>query len=499
MLRCIRSLPIVLLFVAQMSHAAEPSNPALPRLGNPAHILDNAAWLKEYQSFSAPGSETRAYSDLVTILYDWDNGRPWGKEYFTEANRRLRDFRELICEATALKICALPDMLTSASDVAAAEASLVDPESMAALEKRWNVKITTWPLPGREPSFTLLVARNSRQEKQTTAFWDLQPRDITVTTYYDELLPEATGYRAGFESQDSPAMIAVRPAELLVNDRQMRLRAAELANVWKHGVVSIRRIPYASALGDAGSIQLLKLFAEQANEFARLYASLRATVASVPQIAARFDAERTRGDYPEEVYQHVAYAQLSSLARTQGLYFALAAEQRPGMSVRARALESMLTLERYGEAPGMLASELLSLLQPSLGRAYVLDENADRALATAYVAANLKAVLGLDQYADRGIYPAGSHGLFEREIFESQGLKTESPRAAEALGGRKIASLGPQEKLQILRLYLEPVPGRVSCTATVRLGILFLLHASQEELQRLAGLVKQRDEACIEP
>lgn len=464
----------------------------LPLLGDPALLLDNERWLAAQSKFREPGSDTRAFLDLVTILYDWDNGRPWGKAYAQEATQRLNRFREKICVGTpVLQVCQKPLMIAEAGDVASAQAALVAPAQIAALESRLQIRITPWLLPGRDPVFSLIAARAMHEETIATSFWDLKQENVLIRTYEDEFMADAGNYLAGFDNKDVAAMFTVNPLGLAISDRQLRQRAVDFAAAWKHAIAANLRSKPEHPIVSATEIQFQRLFDADKAHFEKIYQELYKKIESLPEIRRRFEAEHARGDYPGEVYQHAAYTQLHDIARIQGSYFVLAHAQR-NTSARQQALESLLTVQRYTSRPQAFALELSTLLEPLASHAFVLDENADNALVMTYVLENLRVILGLGHYAGQTLYPRYGASLNHPIIFASQDFARVAPEAAEVLNGRDFTTLTPQEQAEILRLYLEPLPGRVHTMNLVRLGTLFLSKSTTEELHILAETIERR-------
>ena len=480
-----KAILVILVLLSGFAQAED-----LPLIGDPAQLVDNVGWLAAQNKFREMGTETRAYSDLVAILYDWDNGRPWGKEYVPEANKRLGKFRELTCaELPTLAICKTPGIIGSGNDVALAEGSLL--KDISALEQRWNVKIAPWLLPGRDPLFSVIAATSVSQETVAMKFWDLNSTPVQISTYFNALIPDATNYRAGFDEKDAPAMFAVNPAGLAIDDRQLRQRVSEFANAWKHAITSNAAKPPAHALAESAEIQFQKLYDAQQSDFAKAYQELSAKVADTPAVRERFEKERAAGDYPEEVYQQVAYTQLLEIARIQGVYLTLAPAQRLDVSPRERALESLLTVQRYSSSPQVFALEMSTLLDPYASHGYILDENANASLASTYVLENLKALLGMGVYEGQGKFPAMGNGLLNPVLFDDADLAQSAPDIVQALHGRKLASLAPNEQIAILQQYLV-VNYKARPMAVDRMGTLFLQNATTEELHVLAEMIHRQ-------
>jgi hypothetical protein len=460
------------------------------QFGNPAYLVNYMEWNQENNRFRELGSETRAYLDLVKILYDWDNKRPWDDAYFPEANRRLNAFRSTVCsQLPFLRACKLDISLTDSADIIKLQRLLASSSGMELLEAYLNLEISPWPLPGRAPIFSLLGGKLSGTDSFSPAFWNINPRKIPVRKIQYAFLPDAGNYRAGFDSKDVPAQYSATSSGLMLNDWQISLRAIDMASAWKHAVEANRRHKATNAITDASQLQFQTLFDEQAAEFAKLYLDLRAKVEALPAVRERFEKERAAGDYPEEVYQHLAYKHLEELALVQGGYFVLAADQRKSLSARQQALESLLTLQRYAKNPKFFALELNTLQEPFSSHAYLLDEAIDVPMAMTYVMENLKALLGMDEYAGLESFPKLGRGLMDPELLDSSYLKETAPEVLTELNGRDFAGLEATEQMRILKLYLQPVPGKVRPSALFRMGTLFLGNASAEELRTLADLI----------
>ncbi|MGZ3712673.1 MAG: hypothetical protein ACXVBE_12995, partial [Bdellovibrionota bacterium] len=151
------SILIYFLSLLLLSSAAQAYTPSPDLMASPALLEDYVAWSARNSAFSASGSETRAFLDLVEILYDRDSNRPWGAEYFPEANRRLTQFRSTACKAISVPACFLPNSLLNDSDLTNLEQSLLEPATLAALGAHWNLVLVPWIQPAREPSFSLVA------------------------------------------------------------------------------------------------------------------------------------------------------------------------------------------------------------------------------------------------------------------------------------------------------------------------------------------------------
>lgn len=478
----------ILLSVTGLVHAEE-----LPLFGDPALLLDNANWLAKQNKFRELGGETRSYLDLVTILYDWDLQRPWGKNYVPQANGRLSKFREKVCpELPHLPICSKPLALTNAKEVGIAQAALLDGNSIKALEARWSLAITPWFQPGQMPLFNMIAAQSRREESVQTAYWDMRAEQVQLSVYEDEFLPDVLNYRAGFENKDAPALMALNPSGPAINDRHLKQRAVDLAEAWKRAIESNRRRMPEHVLAGASEVQFQKLYDTLSSDFESTYQSLLTKVESLPKIKERFLKERSDSGYPGEVYQHVAYKHLKELVYAQAAYFAQAHTQRANLSARQKALESLLTLQRYNASTQAFAMEMMTLLEPFSSHGFALDQNADNKIAMTYTLENLRAALGLGLYEGKGLFETHGKGLANDVLFDNMNIENTAPEVADLLKGRKIADLKPHEQLEVLQAYLEPVPGQVRAQALLRLGTLFWLNAEKAELKILAENIHER-------
>lgn len=461
-----------------------------PKFGDPALLIDNDTWFRQQNEFYQRDSETRAYADLVAILYDWDNQRPW-KNYVVEATRRLTHFREKVCADLAISICRKPGLLSGAQDVAAAQLALFEPATMALFEKRWNVRITPWILPGRDPQFSMIVAKSTREDILRSAYWDMQPRSVVLTSFETEMFADAPSYRAGFDNRDAHTTIAMNPEGTAINDRKLKQTAVNFAAEWKREA-RIPVDPKAHIIASAPQLQFRKLLELRRDEFERLHAELHPRIAHIPQIAKRFAVDLENGNFAEEIYQHVAYEMLLDLTRIQAVYLTMAQTQRTHLSQRQKTLESLLTLQRYAKYPEIFAMEMTTLIEEMNTRSYTLSQNVDARTASTFVIENLRAVLGLGHYEGKALFPKMGAILKNPVLFEADDIAAVAPEAVKALNGRKYTSLSDEEQAEVLRLYLEANAGLIRPRALMRMGTLFFANARREELRALAELIHQR-------
>ncbi len=482
---------LLLAFVPSFSHGADP-DPAI--LGSPAFLLDYQSYARESQRFNERGSPTRAFRDLVEVLYDFDNGRPWGAEYFPEANARLKAFRSVVCPLVPANdpipvACIRPALLLSGADIQALQAAVLEPVSLHAVEGALSLSIRAWELPGRENGFNLVAGKSSGELRKAIRFWDLSAKEISWEAFTLPLLHDRDSYRAGFEMRDFPALLSYSAGGMVLNDWLLQQRALGFAADWKHAIGANRRWNPKNPIFDSKERLFQALFDAHSADFSRLYAELREKVKSAPEHLARFDKERAEGDYPEEVYQHLAYPELKAILELQGSFLALARAERKSLSPRQQALESLLTVQRYSARPRFFVMELLTLMEPITSHAYALDAAADAFLAQTYVLELLKGLLGLEIYQGEALFPALGASLLHPELFKDSYLEENAPDIKRELAGRDFASLPVREQLRIFGLYLQPAAGKIRPQALFRMAVLWLSGASDEELRRAAEAV----------
>ena len=479
----------LLLLLPVSGHAYVPG-PEL--VASPALLVNYAAWSRDSDAFDH-GSETRAYLDLVKILYDRDSARPWGDEYFPEANRRLSGFRATVCKTLPLvQGCLVPASLSTDDDLKMLEKMLLDPGSLSALGARWGQVLCSWSLPLREPEFSLLGGPAAAPFETRLELWNMQPEAVSWQVIREPLLGDADGYVAGFNDQEAPAYFALQGAkQVMLNDWQVRDHAMEFAYRWKHAIFANKSWAPVNPVADDKEIEFQRMFDEQTADFARVYAGQQVKVSAVPEVLARFQKERASGDYPEETYQEMAYGQLRELALLQGSYLALAAEQRKGTGAPQQVLESLLTLQRYSANPRAFALELTTLMEPLSSHAAVLDEMADFSVSQTYLAEMMKALLGMESYADKPLFPGLGRGMLAPVLFEDSFLSEDAPDVKQLLGGRHFSALPADEQLRILRVYLVQADGKVRTMGLFRLSAAWLSAAGVDELHALAERVHE--------
>lgn len=465
-------------------------NPAL--FGSPALLVNYHEFGRASESFNRQGSDTRALRDLVEILYDWDNNRPWGAAYFPVANERLKAFRDTVCRNLPAKAplptaCVRPAIVWGAEDVKKLQAAMLDPISLATLREHLQLEVSPWVLPFRENAFNLVIGAGGSGSRLQGSWWGLREADVAWKAVRYSLVTDKDNYRAGFEQKDFPALMSFGAQGMLLNDWLLRHRVMAFAGAWKHAVGANRHWDPANPVVDAKERLFQALFDAHAEDLQQLYGKLHPLVDG--EHKKRFEKERAAGVQPEEILQHFAYRQLRELVQLQGSFLAVAKEARKAISPRQQALESLLTVQRYHPAPRFLSIEMLTLMEPLTSHAYVLDAAADAPLVQAFVLEQLKALLGIDNYKGEALFPALGQGLLDPELFRESYLDEYAPDIKRELAGRDFLKLDAKEQIRILTLYLTPAPGKFRPQALYRGSALWLGTASDADLRKLADVV----------
>ena len=466
-------------------------------LGSPVLLQNYAGWNNDDTAFYSRGSETRAYADLLHIVYDADINRPWGDAYFPEAESRLETFRARVCPAlpSPIRICSVPVKMESENDISELKVSLTDDALNRALEERWGVRIENVKLPNASREFNLELGHGQLKYEPapSSTYWNFIPESTSRFTMIP-LMPDVDTYLASFGEDDFPAYFALTSRGILLNDWQIRDHAMTFAAHWKF-TIQMNRIEHpANPATESEEIQHQLLFEENQALFNDYYDALLPNVQGKKAVLARFLKERADGDYPEEVYQHVAYRLLNDLLHMQSAYYKLAETQRQHTLNRHKALESLLTLERYSPAPRIFLIEAQTLGVPFAPRAAVLDQAVSVSAATAFAMEHLNLILGLFDYAHSHFFEKYGYAVLANELFDAQYLKNYQPGIYQELlqpdgNLKRIETLPMNDQIRILRKYLVTADGGFSLSGFYRMAGVFRLRIRETDLHRMAEII----------
>jgi hypothetical protein len=303
-------------------------------------------------------------------------------------------------------------------------------------------------------------------------------------------------YQAGFDQKDFPSQFGFDGDTIVVNDWLLRERTMEFASTWKFAIEFNRKYPPKDPIADSKEIQFQHLFDDLHGELEKTYGELLEKVKDKPKFLERFQKEHAAGDFPEEVYEHVAYAHLRDILRIESAYFALAKDQRATASSRQKAMESLLTLQRYEPQWRFFLMELTTRAELFISRAAVIDQVADPMLAFTYFTEQLNAVLSLDVYAKTDLYDRFSYAVLADELFDPRYLKEYQPAIYKELlqsDGtlKRVADLPRADQIRILRRYLVDANGNFSLTGTSRMQAVFGARIREDDFRYLADVIHE--------
>lgn len=369
---------------------------------SPALLANYTDWVRDFDAVTARGSAARAFRELTIALYERTLEGPRNERAFADFNTKLAELRRHLCAGEA-PVCTLPERVNDDLELQAIADVLTSPRVIEAMRTRYGVDVQPITFLNSQRTFDLLMSRRVEHDKRNVDLWGMAPRDVQ-TTFATPVQRSVDSYRASIERSTFPGIFAMGREGVVIDDWLLRDRAMAFAHTWKTSTAINDGEPLQHPISDANDIQYRRLRDELRGEFDAAYEQLLPRTSGDAEVRARFERERAEGDYPAEVYQHVAYTHLREMVRLQSGFYVLALAERPDASPRQMALESLLTLQRYTPAFRFFLAELASQSQPIFARAAVIDQMADPMLAFTYVTEQLRAILGEDVYAGDDLY-----------------------------------------------------------------------------------------------
>ncbi|MEZ0315241.1 MAG: hypothetical protein ACAI38_26000 [Myxococcota bacterium] len=459
---------------------------------SPALLVNYTDWVRDFDAVTERGTAARAFRELTIALYERTLEGPRGERGLADFNTKLAELRRHLCAGDA-PVCTLPERVNDDLEMQAIADVLTSPAVIEAMRARYGFDVQPVTFLNSQRTFDLLMSRRVETDRRTVAVWDMRPREVH-TTFATPVQRGLDSYRASIERGSFPGVFAMGREGVVVDDWLLRDRAMAFAHTWKRSIDMNSGEPLEHPISDANDLQYRRMREELRGEFDAAYERLLPRVAGDAEVRARFERERAAGDYPAEVYQHVAYPHLREMARLQSSFYVLALAERPDSSARQMALESMLTLQRYTPAWRFLLTELASQSQPIFARAAVIDQMADPVLAFTYVAEQLKAILGDDVYASEALYERMSYAVLADELFEPRYLREYQPEIHRELlqsdgSLRRVADLPRADQVRLLRRYMVNADGTTSPTGVVRMRSVLTTRIREDDLRHLAGVI----------
>lgn len=456
-------------------------------------LIDAPQWAKESNEYLMRGSETLAYHKLVTIVYDWEIGRPWGEAYFPEAQNRLADFRDKVCTGYNLigtqsklpLICNYPLTVKNQSDVIALAESLKDAVSRKWLEQRWGLKIHSVILPNKPDSFNIIAFSSEATESGPVKFWDLKTQNVTMSTVFP-LEMDVGSYYDGYKNINFPSQMYFSAKKIILNDLQLRFRALKFGNDWHQAIMRQNKSLQLNPIFDSIDIQFNQLYIESIDIFESVFQKTKLNKTASPT----FDIKGNK-NYPQEVFQHVAYQMLKEIMWIQGAYFSVSINQKPEMNSGHRALKALLTLQKYALSWRMFLLELQTRAAPLNSHAAVLDQMFNETLAGIYDSELIRAVLEEDVYSSYGLFDKMGYTIVSNSLFEEPYLSESKPRIYKELKsiGVDFKDLDQKSQIRLLKEYIHTQDGKIDRIALARIGAVFKVNITENDLRQLAQII----------
>ena len=468
-------------------------SPSPELMQSPVLLVDYVVWVAENDEYSKAGSVSRAFRELIELVYDQQIGRPWGDQFYPEMQRRVQALRELVCVGGYQgRICAQPAVLAHDKDLLILQQVLADRDVLNDLEQRTGLKLQLVAYPSSPVPFHILANKQQTTESNDVIYWNMLKRKVSWTFKSPVFIADADTYAGGFERRESSSHFGFSgPGMIAINDWTLRNRVMKFAGLWK----MLNELT-GHSLNDPKETLLKGLFADYQDTFEKIYFQLLPQVNGHESTLARFVKERAEGSYPEEVYQHVAYGLARETLLHHSGYYNLSRGQRIFTEPRFIALESLLTLQRYNSSWRFFLFEIFARSDIFSNYTVVIDQTINPPLAMTYLMEQLKTILELDVYAGSGLFARLGYSLVKQEIFSADYLKQNVPALYEKLqdgnGGIKdIKQLPIEEQRQVLTTYLFPsgVTGKTNSSGFYRLNAVFVTQIRETDLRFIAETI----------
>jgi hypothetical protein len=462
-------------------------------LHSPALLFDFQSWNRDRAAATARGSASQAYLQLALMLYDRKIERPWeAPAYARTMNERLTEFRRHFA-SDGQHLCDLPLQVTNEAEHRQLATALRDPRLLEELRTRQGLNVYPAIYLNHPRAFDLMVNRTESSERETLSLWRMQPRDVQWR-FTTPVLGSVDSYKEGFFDRTSPSQFAIAGNEVIIDDADLRDRAMAFAHQWKFQIRVAQNGRRENPVYDSESLQFRLLAQEHRAELDATYERLLVQVASNPATTARFQRERAAGDYPVEVYQHVAYAHLRGLERLQSGYYAAVRDQRTDIDAGHMLLESLLTMQRYSPSWRFMLMEVTTQSNAFTAHSAVLDQMVNSGNARGFAAEQIKAILGVGPYAGTNLYDRLSYAILADELFDAGYLREQQPEIFAELARsdgtiRSIRELPRADQIRILSTYLMSADGHVDRTAGNRLQAVFATRIREADYRELADVI----------
>lgn len=465
---------------------------------SPVLLINYKEWGAAYNKFNSSNSDTKAFKLLAEIIYDNDINRPWGVDYFPEANARLNTFREKICTGSSkFNICTEPKKVDNQNDLQILKDNIQKQNLITHLSNKWKLWVDTPIFPNTEPHFNFSVSEKGLTYTQSYSFWGFTQKSIVYNLNSIILLNDLSTYWAGFKSEEAPTFVAHSQRGYLLNDWLMRNRAMEFGQNWKQAIErNSQTTNKIDPVIDAALILQIQLFHESKRLFESTYSELRKLVSTDETTFKRFESEYSQKKYPLEVYQHIAYKFVKELIEIQSAYFSVTISDLDKLSMRQRTLESLLTLQKYSQFSTFIKLELATRSVVFSSSAVALDQIVDPMLTLTYGGEMINLSLQEGLYSNLKYFDKIKYALLQDEIFTAHFIKENFPAVWNEMKIddsqiKSIHEFSPEKQLDLLRRVLKTPEGKTHIIGLIRMYNAFLTKVSKEDFKAMAEVVQK--------
>lgn len=446
---------------------------------SPVQITDYRELNKFFEDFDGR-QDTRAFRDLIYIVYDQMIERPWEEKYFPELQQRWQNVRSHFCPQLE-NLCRFSGELRTDADLHRFKQHLLGPAS-ADLRQHFAQPPTGLSYSydrvkdlAIEPGLFNVISAGTAQTQVLghVELFDMSLAQVPLKELGAVMIHDLVTYQSSYGNDPSRTYLALGGAgEIILNSDRIKAVATHFAKIWKSRVEGVYTSPeehHTPTLANADEFLMAQLFERHARDFQLTYLALVKRLNDMPaeqvgDVKDRFRVERLNGRYPEEVYQWVAYGIFRELIQTQGEYYRLAQAFRPTLNPKRRAWESLLSLETKHDPLTVLT---FTYYESTFPKNFGLNQFIGPDVAQPFFWEMVKAILEDKEFVGRDNFARFHYALELEEVFAPQFLKETTPEAYEILKYPGTETLRPIKELSLAeqklfyRAYLYTSTGEV--------------------------------------
>ena len=431
-------LQFLLIFTFTCAHADE--------LTSTVQVFNAIKWVA-VQEKAKNDNQVSSLKALVEIIYDPMVGRRWEREaYFETINERWVAFRSHFCPSK-LMLCSLPATVRDFSQIDQLIENLISDHDHAILNKELldtGLQLTeNLNFPGitgndERANFSLRIAEiDERAKYKQLQLSGIKAKKLTrLISLENAVLYDLRSYELGFTQKSVPAYYAVdKHHNGYLQIEKIKMAAMDFAVNWRRNINN----PAPYTVINAEEILLQRLYAASEQMFAETFKILfqRLQPSHLEDIE-RFKLEQSKGRYPLEVYQFVAYEHLLKLATQQVEFYQWASQIRKSKDEDSIATESLLNLQK--NADRNLFLYLIHRLAV-VGDAAILDQTISQKSAQRYLVKIIEVLRGQGKYlGSRDLFPVLSKKVDYGLLLDSKFLLSQQPHLFNRLDEKKLLS-----------------------------------------------------------